>query len=62
MTPQLYVCMIDGGGCQGRQQERGCPEGGEAEDEQGKLEAQVPECFGAPGGEAAGAPSRKQSK
>ena len=24
--------------------------------------AQVPECFGAPGGDAAGAPSRKQSK
>ena len=24
MTPQLYACMIDGGGCQGRQKERGC--------------------------------------
>ena len=33
MTPQLYACMIDGGGCQGRLQERGCREGGEAEDE-----------------------------
>ena len=33
MTPQLYACMIDGGGCQGRLQERGCREEGEAEDE-----------------------------
>ena len=53
MAPQLYACMIDGWGSQGRQKERGCREGGEAEE---KLEAQMADCFGAPGGYAVEAP------